>query len=473
MLTIIKTEPRILAILGDDRTTVLTQCCISPYVHVIVVKDGYVVTNILTNFIAYIQDWPKNDDQATVNHWWQTLTPIEQNILLQNRVVIANKAEEYNVYLQLWNFISALVPNDGFIRYNILTTNACNARCPYCFENEFLEQRNSMTVDKANKVADYIINTHSPSQPIYIRWFGGEPLVNTRVIDIISKRLNEKNVNFFSTMSTNGLACTPEIILRATQLWRMSKIRISLDGWGEDHNKRKLFVGTKDGFSTILSNMDAIISSGLMLSVRLNLDRYNYESLLKLSDYLIERFSKCPNFNMYCRCLFDDISIDAFENNRSQMQELLAQCYSLEKKLIDNNVYDCERLAPNGFRTFFCAAHDPRKIVITPSGGVCKCECLASDKVSWGKIGEKIENQEIYDTWHKDINLVRDKCRHCSLLPLCSPYNVCPSQIHCVTRFEHTLQLYLEESYDRWLQGLDPIEMKDEIHLDIDYVPYY
>ncbi|MFR2168114.1 MAG: radical SAM protein [Coprococcus sp.] len=65
----------------------------------------------------------------------------------------------------------------------IYPTQACNARCFYCFEQK--EQKYWMTEETADEVVDYITRTLSVDNELVFRWFGGEPLLGEKIIDRI------------------------------------------------------------------------------------------------------------------------------------------------------------------------------------------------------------------------------------------------------------------------------------------------
>ena len=474
MIFEIESEKRITSITGPTVLKGPEQLVFSPFIFKQkVAENQYVVANLFTRFYCCIDSRfaeVVSPNSRVISAWWNSLSANDKTLLLDNRVVISSNTDEFVTYYDTYRLLRTLSDqHPGFIRYNILTTTGCNARCPYCFENNFFEKPIHMSLDTAEKVSKYICETGSKTQPIYLRWFGGEPLVNLQVIDFISNRLGEQGIDFYSTMSTNGLLCSTNVIEKAKSLWRMSKIRISMDGWGDEHNKRKRFLGGKDGFSIILKNIEAIIKSGMTLTIRLNIDRDNEDCIKRLAEYLLSQYINVTNFNCYCRCLFDDISIDASKNAPELMQKVLASRDRIESLLLESGKYDYEKLSPDGFQMYLCAAQDPHKIVITPSGGICKCECFASDEVSWGKVGEDISELSIYNYWNKNTDICRDKCKSCCFLPLCTPFSICPSSIECRSRFEHTLILNLIEKYSRWIKNKEPIPMKDPLSIDISY----
>ena len=60
-----------------------------------------------------------------------------------------------------------------------------------------------MSLETAERLADYML-AHSGGKPFRIAWFGGEPLLNLRVIDRISARLQAAGANYHSQMDSNG-----------------------------------------------------------------------------------------------------------------------------------------------------------------------------------------------------------------------------------------------------------------------------
>ena len=76
--------------------------------------------------------------------------------------------------------------NERSAYLRILTTTACNARCEYCYEKGFKIE--TMTLETANKLVDYILKLPRMDK-FYIHWFGGEPLLNENIIDLVMKKV--------------------------------------------------------------------------------------------------------------------------------------------------------------------------------------------------------------------------------------------------------------------------------------------
>lgn len=471
-MIVLSSEPRITEIVG---ISVSDKLKFSPFIYLVKANDAIILTNTFTRFfcvIDFVSAATIKPGEKVSDIIKENLTEEEFDIWVKNRVVIDENTDEFQVYLETYDFLDSFLSQRKKIdRYNILTSTGCNARCYYCFEEGYYPKAEHMSIDTADKVAQYIIKTADTNKKIYLRWFGGEPLINTKVIDYISLRLQEAGIDFYSTISTNGLLCNKKFIESAKGLWRISKVRITLDGWEEEHNRRKKFIGTQNAFSIILKNIDDIVQAGIIMIVRLSVDSTNYLSLLKLTQYLIDKYKGKSNFKIYAHCLHDDLSEKTFKNDPDKFQTVNESRDKLTQMIMDAHMYDYERLQPDGFRMYLCAAQDPTKISITPSGGICRCECLSNDKVTWEKVNSPIDNQEIYDYWHKNINTCRAKCKNCFMLPLCTPFSICPLDfIHCKSRFENTLKLNMIERYRRWKNGEDEIELLDCIPVSIETI---
>ena len=86
--------------------------------------------------------------------------------------------------------------------YTILTTTHCNAICFYCYEKG--RSKIHMTQETAEKIGDFITEYAPLDRIIDLRWFGGEPLYNAKIIDTIVGKIRETGMNYQSTMVSNA-----------------------------------------------------------------------------------------------------------------------------------------------------------------------------------------------------------------------------------------------------------------------------
>ena len=136
--------------------------------------------------------------------------------------------------------------------YTIFTTTDCNARCFYCYE--LGRSRIPMSNETAHKAAAYIA-AHCGGEKVHLHWFGGEPLFNKQVIDIICTDLAEKGIVYESMMISNGYLFDGATVEQAVSHWKLKSVQITLDGTEEIYNRSKSFIYKDSGGSlTILPN---------------------------------------------------------------------------------------------------------------------------------------------------------------------------------------------------------------------------
>ena len=112
-----------------------------------------------------------------------------------------------------------------FLKLRILTTTGCNAKCHYCYEKGL--KTNYMSIETAIAIVNFIKSKYNYlTKYVEIEWFGGEPLLNTKVIDLISNELNKHGIKFFSSMVSNGILIDNEIIEKMNKLWNLKKFKL-------------------------------------------------------------------------------------------------------------------------------------------------------------------------------------------------------------------------------------------------------
>ena len=387
--------------------------------------------------------------------------------LVKYRLLVPSDLDEARQYRELHNLMLAIEnKKQGIERYNILTTTGCNARCFYCYEEGL--PIHTMSLEDAEKVANYILRTHNRKNPVYLRWFGGEPLVNSRVMDLISAFLNEHGVPFYSTMSTNGLLIDETHLNKAVNLWKMTKIRISMDGFGDEHNRRKAYLNRHvDGFKVTLKNIDRVVNSPITMTIRLNIDSENVDSIRKLVDYFVAHYEGVENFNMYVRCLIDEISLDRLKKDPAHVSYMLSVKREIEDYIKEHRMFDLDKLPLFGFRPYYCAGNNPNKVTILPNGLLCSCECYCYDFSHWGTVSDGITNYEEHQRWIKGTEL--KMCKDCCFLPGCTPFiGKCPMRDYdCKVKASMLMTDYMKENFRRFRTD-EPI-IEELVYSDYDY----
>lgn len=120
-------------------------------------------------------------------------------------------------------------------------TGNCNLRCKYCIYNDYYEGMRTFNTsyidfETAKKAIDYVY-AHSNEDRLAITFYGGEPLLNFKVMkECIDYCLeNIKHNNLYFSFTTNLTLMTPKIAEYIAQVPNMS-ILLSMDGPAQIHN---------------------------------------------------------------------------------------------------------------------------------------------------------------------------------------------------------------------------------------------
>ncbi|KPK74108.1 MAG: hypothetical protein AMJ79_14740 [Phycisphaerae bacterium SM23_30] len=171
----------------------------------------------------------------------------------------------------------------------------CNLACRYCYaENSGSNARNKlMSWEVAKGAVDYLVSKSGERRDLRFNFFGGEPLLNYKVLqravsycEELSQRTGKK---FSFELSTNGILLSREVADYFAE--RDFRLCISIDGWREMHNDQRLSGEGKDYYDTILHNAKYAVKryrelkSRIRVKVRANLTCRHHD-LRKTAEYL-------------------------------------------------------------------------------------------------------------------------------------------------------------------------------------------
>lgn len=322
--------------------------------------------------------------------------------------------------------------------FTILTTTKCNARCPYCYESN-IDNRHDMTIETANKVADYIISQANNLQPIHIGWFGGEPLYNYEVINVIISKVRAAGFNLSSSMVSNGyLFNNDEIFFLAQNVWGLDNVQITLDGDEEKYNKVKKYIYSDDPspFKTVINNIHKLTEHNIYVSIRLNCGVYNYEEMKNLINFLGKEFKGNEKVNVYIWEIFTNTPRS--EEDASKLYSILTE---LEKLCISNKL-NYSRPLEYGIKWGHCMVDSGTGVTIDPSGNLGVCEHYPDSGFIGHINNPHYKNLEILKSWRNYVS--SEKCLNCILRPTCLKMEKCTDQFICTEA---------ERNYLIWILG--------------------
>lgn len=290
--------------------------------------------------------------------------------------------------------------------HTIYATTYCNAHCHYCFEDSFV--RESMSLQTANKIVDYILGKQGNSKKLYVIWFGGEPLLNVNVIDVIAKELKKSlpsDVEFRSSIYTNGVLFSDKLIEHAIAEWNLKAVQITIDGLKTTYENIKGY-NFDNGFDLVIERIRAIIKAGIRIQIRINYDDNNVNEILELIGVLSDVLPQKKDVVVYANKIF--------RTDTDNSKEFSAvNDFTIFKKLVECGFCgDILGSIKNNFNT--CLAGGEYSKLYLPSGYIIKCDRDCKSIVGYLD-GET--NQDELNKW-KD-NRINVMCRDCKVFPLC------------------------------------------------------
>ena len=408
MQVIIPTTSLVEQIVGRQKRTDGQSYRLMTYVVQQPVADGVLLYNTLTCSLVLLTP----DEAADITM---------QQELIDRWFLVPQEHDDQKLCRQIRQMAALLKPAAKAItNYTILTTTGCNARCFYCYEKG--TKPVTMTAETADKVVRYIVK-HRDDEKVIISWFGGEPLVNVKVIDQICTELREQGVPFRSTMTSNGYLFDADMVQRAKDLWQLQQVQITLDGTELTYNRVKAYVHQGvNAFERVLQNIGMLTAAGIRVSIRLNVDKHNIGEMAELVQLLHQRFGTNEHLSIYSHELFverspeDDAKIFA---QQTQLAQQIAACgYKNHKRGLQKDI-----------NLNYCMADGDGSVVIAPDGHLGKCEHYI-DSNFFGHIDSEEHDKAVLRKF-KERRADIDACATCFYYPQCFRHAMCAKSIKC------------------------------------------
>lgn len=336
----------------------------------------------------------------------------------------------------------------------IAPTMGCNMRCPYCFESK---NGKSMTPEIQSKVIDFVethLNANSNISSLIISWYGGEPLLQKKVIYALSEKLikvcNKRNVRYGASVITNGALLDEETAKKLVHDCKVRQVQITIDGMPENHNKRRIFSDGTGSFDIIVKNIEAC-RDFLPIAVRVNVDQSNLADIEPLTKYLLEEKGWKDNPRIYIAPVtsYDEtcknsacLQMEHFADAKRNFQKTL---FSYDRDLVKSSFFPRRKAV-------FCGGECISNYVIDPEGYIYNCWVVIGEKErASGHISKPFLINSEYYKWLSDD--LPKQCEECEYLPMCMggcPYfrithNGKPNCAHTRYSYKDTLRLAYED----------------------------
>lgn len=347
-------------------------------------------------------------------------------------------------------------------------TAGCNLACPYCFATT--SKGNFNFRDYKEEDIDRLLerlDRKESGTPTTLVFFGGEPLINFKIIKYTINQVKEKfsHLKISYSITTNGTLLTPTVakFLKENQV----AVLLSLDGYDNEFNHRH-FKNGRPSVQRVIKAVELCKRIGLSIEIRATLtsdNPYVFETYMffeKLQvEYTIAFAYASENKTHKNLTEFDNQSLqrmrDAFEKLYDYYMDCLHNKSRIYNKLFWGYMADIQDRV---IRDYACTAGRTYHTVMA-DGTMFSCAHLMNEQdCVMGNIDhwpfKHPEKHSFMPVRVKDV----EECKNCWALHLC--HSGCASQKHSMGKAAN--QAYLPEKCE-----LDKIQYEFFIKLFFEY----
>lgn len=339
----------------------------------------------------------------------------QRQFFVEKGILVSEDVDEFGLF-RFYTMSEQFNSSPTNLSFTIAVTEQCNYHCSYCFESKTMNG-NRMSDETVDAIIAYIkgeIDTSQRLEELKITWFGGEPLLELKIIEKISTKIiqycAEKGIKYIAAIITNGSLASESAIALLEQL-NVSFIQITLDGDFEETCKLKGC--TKDLFLRSLQGV-LFAAKKMRINVRLNTDGSNIDSIISvvktIRDQAIQE-NVLDNIRFYLACIEkagDCLMPDWFVEANKKFLDYL----------VSNGMKEDILVALPKARYSSCGAVTNSHFFIGTDGSIVKCEHYL------GRTDKKV-GTVFSGLWHnrneaefRDIT-VQPRCESCSFFPIC------------------------------------------------------
>ncbi|MBE1303416.1 radical SAM protein [Clostridium botulinum] len=369
------------------------------------------------------------------------------NSLIKKHYLVDDKNKDKKQYKKIANKISEINAKK-YSAYTIIPSYECNFRCSYCFELDTVSKQ-SNNIQMSTQIVDEIFkdvdNDINQEKKVEITLFGGEPLLkkNININKYILQKAKKRNIKVSAI--SNGYELDYYLDIFKNDYF--DSIQITLDGNEKVHNSRRYLINKLPTFSKILQNIDSIlkIENGPKISVRVNVDKHNYDSVIDLYNiFKSKEWTENKKFDFYTKSVhacyaekdekvFDS---DVVENVKLSDDNLTNMNFNISyRRMISDikNTFDVKNKL-GVLRTCSCGAVNGMK-VIDAYGDIYACyedvDCR-ENRIGYIdiKLGAMIYNNKKTE-WRNRYVQNLNQCSKCSYSLVCG--GNCPKHTKVTT----------------------------------------
>jgi uncharacterized protein len=305
--------------------------------------------------------------------------------------------------------------NSEVRRVTVILTRGCNLGCVYCFQDKEVGDSRA----NIDRVLQYLKTQIVPGGLLQVTWFGGEPTLRLKTIyelsDAIIPICQSEGTLYKATISTNGVLLNEERIDMLLERC-VTRYQISLDGPQQVQELRRPSHNGKPTYSAIVTNIQRLVQRGAQVTVKVILDRDNYEFVPQLFRDLGEH-DLLGAVKVAIQHTEAKFAATAYDKRFSSLEEFA----KIKLQLLEILAQEGYKLSEPSLRPEFCAATSPYSTTIDMGGTMFRCGTEKENMT--GHLS--IDGQEIlltnvaYEEMFTKRRFAHAMCESCKVLPIC------------------------------------------------------
>lgn len=297
----------------------------------------------------------------------------------------------------------------------------CNMRCRYCFaqQGSFGQSQGLMDLEVARQAVDFLISGSGPRRNLELDFFGGEPLLNMKVVKATvdygrDKALQAgKQINY--TLTTNALDLDEEV--REYLMAERIAVILSLDGRPQTNDRMRILPGGEGTYRRITPRIqDMVAAQPVSYYVRGTFTAQNLdfsEDFLHLASLGFENISLEPVTGGESGIALKE---EHLPHIAAQYEELADIILAHEREGKPINFFhfnlDLNRGPCLAKRTTGCGA-GIEYLAVTPEGDIFPChQFIGMPEFKMGNVNKKELDNSVRERFAGNT-LAHKECRYC------------------------------------------------------------
>lgn len=318
------------------------------------------------------------------------------------------------------------------------STRTCNLSCVHCYsDSENKKYSGELTTVEAKKMLDDMAEFGVP----ILLFSGGEPLMRKDIFELMAYA---KDKGIRPTLSTNGTLITPAVAKKLKDLG-LHYVGISMDGFGETHDK---FRGMKGAFDKMITGIHNSIGAGLKVSLRFTITKHNSPDIPKVFDLMDEHdIHRVCFYHLVYSGRGSDISRDdlTLEESRQWVDYIFDKAEEYHRRGIEKDILTIDNHTDGVYLYLKLKERDPEHAaevyqLLKWQGGnrsgvgfgdVDYLGNVHADQFSWDYTFGNVRERKFGDIW-SDVSdkiiagyknrkpLIKGRCSKCNFYEICN-----------------------------------------------------